>query len=296
MCPDTRCGRGAQQLLRVIVASVVSGAVGCVSALELGSVTYGQMAQWNPSPRERAAVRDGIEPVCVRATLNYLIPVDGGVVLVDAGFDPAGRVLREAIGERKVLAVLLTHAHIDHRAAAHLFEAPVYVGAGDVPWFEDDRYLHAVGPAVGRRLYGKPPRPRDLRGVADGDVIEVGGARFVAHHVPGHTPGSTVWQFRDVLFTGDAVQRPVDGDHLYPAPWTVSEDVRQAWRSMRRLARLDVKVLLDGHYGRTDDARLHLRQALEAFDDEQPFAHPAQRPFGCAEGPLSLPAPSGIPP
>ncbi|MFZ9889211.1 MAG: MBL fold metallo-hydrolase, partial [Myxococcota bacterium] len=248
------------------------------------------------TPPARTLAPHGIQPVCVRATLNYLVPVEGGVVVVDAGFDPAGQVLREAIGDRKVLAVLLTHAHIDHRAAAHLFDAPVYVGMGDVPWFDDDRVLHAIGPGLGRRLYGVPPRPKDLRGVQDGDVLYLGGTRFVAHRVPGHTPGSVAWQFRDVLFTGDAVQRPVDDDHLYPAPWTVSEDVRQAWRSMRRLLHLDVNVLLDGHYGRTDDARWHLRQSLDAFDSDQPYEHPAQRPFGCAEGPLPSKHPSGIPP
>lgn len=257
-------------------------ATGCGALREAGSSTYGFLARFSHPPAERSEAPHDIEIACSRATFNYVVPVEGGVVLVDAGFDDAGAGLLRVIGDRKVLAVLLTHAHIDHKAGAHLFDAPVYVGRADLPWFDDDYHLHAIGPAAGRRFFGRAHRPKRLEPIDDGQVLEIGGARFVAHSVPGHTPGSVAWQFRDVLFTGDAVQSP-EGDRLYPAPWTVTEDPRQAWRSLRRLADVDFTTLFDGHYGRTDNARALLRQAIEGYDASLPYEYPMLHALGCAE-------------
>lgn len=266
----------------LIAALLAFGAAGCALLRDLGSGTYGAMADVVHTPPERTVAPHGIEVACSRGTLNYIVPVEGGVVLVDAGFEEGGEAIRRVLDGRQVLAVLLTHAHIDHRAAAHVFDAPVYVGEADVPWFDDDWYLHAVGPALGRRVWDKPPKPADLRGVRDGEALDIGGVRFVAHAVPGHTPGSTAWQFRDVLFTGDAVQSP-HGDDIYPAPWTVTEDRRRAWRSVRRLLDVDFTTLLDGHYGRADDAKRLIRAALDELDPAFPYAYPTVRALGCAE-------------
>ncbi len=63
----------------------------------------------------------------------YIVPVDGGVVLVDTGEQSDGAFLRELAAQRPVVAVLVTHAHHDHYAAAHTFASvPVYVGAEDI--------------------------------------------------------------------------------------------------------------------------------------------------------------------
>jgi glyoxylase-like metal-dependent hydrolase (beta-lactamase superfamily II) len=255
---------------------------GCGALREVGSSSYGFFARFSHPPEERNQAPHGIEIACARATFNYVVPVEGGVVLVDAGFDEAGVSIRRVIGERRVLAVLLTHAHIDHKAAAHLFDAPVYVGRGDLPWFDDDWHLRAIGPAAGRRFFGRALRPARLVPVDHREVVEVGGARFIAHSVPGHTPGSVAWQFRDVLFTGDAAHSP-DGELLYPAPWTVSENPRQAWRSLRRFVDVDFDTILDGHYGRTDGARRLLRRTLDGYDDSFPYEYPAVHALGCAE-------------
>lgn len=257
-------------------------AAGCALIRELGSSTYGAMADVVHTPPERTVAPYGIEVACSRGTLNYIVPVEGGVVLVDAGFEDDAEAILRVLAGREVLAVLLTHAHVDHRAGAHVFDAPVYVGEGDLVWFDDAWQPRAIGPALGRRIWGEPPTPKDLRAVRDGDTLEIGGVRFTAHSVPGHTPGSTAWQLKDVLFTGDALQSP-HGDDLYPAPWTVTEDSRKAWRSLRRLLDVGFTTLLDGHYGRADDGKALIRAAFGELDPAFPYAYPTFRPFGCAE-------------
>ncbi len=267
------------------IAAALAGALliaGCALLRDVGSSTYGAMADVLHSPPERTVPPDGVEIACSRGTLNYIVPVAGGVVLVDAGFEEDGEAILRVLNGRKVLAVLLTHAHIDHRAAAHVFDAPVYVGAADVPSFDDDWYFKAIGPSAGRRIWDKPTKPADLRGVVDKQALDIGGVRFVAHSVPGHTPGSTAWQLGDVLFSGDAIQSP-HGDDLYPAPWTVTEDRRRAWKSVRRLLDIDFTTLFDGHYGRADDAKGLVRNALRELDDDYPYAYPTFRALGCAE-------------
>ena len=255
----------------------------CAPVRDLASSTYDLQTRLNPADPARAAAPHGIEAVCARGTLNYLIPVEGSVVLVDAGYDEEGEAILAALEGRKVLAVLLTHGHLDHRAAAHLFDAPVYVGAGDLLSFTDPRHYHALVPLAGEVALGLPPVPRTLLPVEDGEVLVVGGRRFTALHLPGHTPGSTAWLFEDVLFTGDAVQAP-RGEAVFPAPWLVSEDIDGAWRSLRRLERVPFTTLFDGHYGRLDDARPKVRAALDTYRQQGPFTHPLLRPTGCAEG------------
>ena len=85
-----------------------------------------------PSPPERSQL-EGVEAACTSGSINWIVPVIDGVVLIDAGFDERGEVLLRQLRGRRVLAVLLTHAHPDHRGAAHLLSAPVYLGSDDVP-------------------------------------------------------------------------------------------------------------------------------------------------------------------
>ena len=234
-----------------------------------------------PSPPERSRV-EGIEAVCTSGSLNWIVPVIDGVVLVDAGFDEKGEALQAALRGRRVLAVLLTHAHPDHRAAAHLFSAPVYLGRDDVPVLLGEYRYRSLLAALGNGL-GLPPVPRTLLPVDDGEVLMIGGRRFTAVALPGHTPGSTGWLSEGLFFTGDAIQAPL-GDALYPAPREVTEDMRAAYQSLRKLEGLPVRTLLDGHFGRLDDPKRFLRAAIARGDDEDTlYEYPALRPAGCAE-------------
>lgn len=237
----------------------------------------------SPSPVERRAVR-GLESTCAAGSIVWIVPVQGGVVLVDAGFDESGEQIRAALGGRQVLAVLLTHGHLDHRSAAHLFPAPVYVGRGDLALVEGTRGSQAAVAVLGDAV-GVPPRPRTLLPADDGDALVIGGRTFTAVSLPGHTPGSTAWLTGRLLFTGDAVQGPLGDGELWPAPPTVTDDMRAAYHSLRRLADLDVDAVLDGHFGVTTGVRAAARRALERTHDEDAlWEHPAIRPAGCREG------------
>src|SRR5262245_22314989 len=98
-------------------------------------------------------------------------------VVLDPGFEPAAvHAVLDAVGKRAV-AVLLTHAHVDHAGAAGTFAAdlPVYVHPDDVPAFSD--YPGWGGGSVtALDLVG------DLRTFVDGDVLRFAGLSLEVLH------------------------------------------------------------------------------------------------------------------
>ena len=98
------------------------------------------------------------------------------------------------VGERRVKAILCTHAHDDHvRVAPQLREhvvAPVMLHPDDRPLWELTHTDH---------LWDV-----DL---ADGFEISVGGTTLTAIHTPGHAPGAVCFHAPDLgcVFTGDTL-------------------------------------------------------------------------------------------
>jgi len=105
----------------------------------------------------------------------WLVGDDDEVVVIDAAHDAAP--IAEAVGGRRLVAIVCTHGHNDHiNAAADLADR---CGGAPILLHPADRMLWDV-------VY--PDRAPDGE-LTDGQVISVGGADLTVRHTPGHSPG-----------------------------------------------------------------------------------------------------------
>jgi glyoxylase-like metal-dependent hydrolase (beta-lactamase superfamily II) len=132
-------------------------------------------------------------------TQTYLLGT-GEVAVVDPGPDLPEHVdaLVEAIGGRKVVAIMCTHTHRDHspasRPLAERTRAPI-VGCAPL-------VLETVGPRADASFDGDYVPNRVL---TDGESLEVDGKPIVAVATPGHTSNHLCFAYGDALLTGDHV-------------------------------------------------------------------------------------------
>jgi len=135
----------------------------------------------------------------------WIVGDDEEVIVIDPGRDTAG--VLDVVGDREVLAVICTHGHADHVAAAielaERDEAPVA--------------LHPKDRNLWREAY--PADDADIE-MEDGGIFEVGDVRLEVIHAPGHSGGSVCLYCEDlgVVFTGHVVaaEGPVAHDGEFP--------------------------------------------------------------------------------
>jgi glyoxylase-like metal-dependent hydrolase (beta-lactamase superfamily II) len=136
---------------------------------------------------------------------TWIVGDDDEVIVIDPGSDVAG--VLDAVGDREILAVICTHGHADHVAAAmevaERDEAPVA--------------LHPKDRGVWREAH--PGDDADIE-MEDGGIFEVADVLLEVLHAPGHTAGSVCLYCEDLgaVFTGHvmAAEGPVPDDGEFP--------------------------------------------------------------------------------
>jgi glyoxylase-like metal-dependent hydrolase (beta-lactamase superfamily II) len=126
---------------------------------------------------------------------------DDEAIVVDPGFEP-DRVwsLLRAVG-RTPVAVLATHAHVDHIGRAGSFcgdDLPLFIHEADRLALDDPQ---AWNPGWENVL----DPVKDVRTLADGDRLRLAGAAIEVWHTPGHTPGSCCFVTDGLVLSGDLV-------------------------------------------------------------------------------------------
>src|SRR5215470_15753395 len=146
-----------------------------------------------------------IDSFSAPAVNAWIVGDDEEVIVIDPGSDAAG--LLGAVGDREVLAVICTHGHADHVAAAlevaERDEAPVA--------------LHPRDRSLWREAH--PGEDADIE-MEDGGVFEVADVQLEVIHAPGHTAGSVCLYCEDLgaVFTGHVLlaEGPAPQDSEYP--------------------------------------------------------------------------------
>ena len=108
-------------------------------------------------------------------------------LVIDPGAEPL-RIIQEITrSSLKIIAILITHAHMDHVGGVgelrRITKAPVLVHALDAP-------------GLGARPDGT---------LTDGQEITLGTYRIKVIHTPGHSPGGVCFHAPGAVFTGDTL-------------------------------------------------------------------------------------------
>lgn len=180
----------------------------------------------------------------------------GGPVMIIDPADEADRIV-SALKGRDTSAVVLTHGHFDHLAAAGAVMsatgAGLQVHVADAPWI-------TTAAGTGGLPFGfeavAPPASRELR---DGDFVEAGALRLEVLHTPGHTPGSICLLADGHLFSGDTLFAGSVGRTDFPRG-----DGRALGRSIaERIAPLSDKTLV--HPGHGPDTTIDRERRINPF-------------------------------
>ena len=123
--------------------------------------------------------------------------------IVDPG-DDAGKII-EAVGERRPVAVLLTHGHFDHISAVDEicghFGIPVYIHELEAEKLTDPVKNESASMEKQVTVNTVPQL------LTDGQELVLGGIRVKVVHTPGHSKGSCCYMVGDTqcVFTGDTL-------------------------------------------------------------------------------------------
>ena len=192
----------------------------------------------------------GAEYTTVEDAAIYLIRFGDRAALIDSGcgeehdilVDNIAEILPPGIG---IEYLFLTHCHYDHtggaervreqygcQIVAHELDS-VYLEKGDstvtaATWYGAEMYPLKVDYQIKSRL----------------ETFEIGNGQLMAHHCPGHSPGSVVYLTNfgpsKVLF-GQDVHGPLDPSFL--------SDRQDYHNSLMFMLNLEADILCEGHFG-----------------------------------------------
>jgi glyoxylase-like metal-dependent hydrolase (beta-lactamase superfamily II) len=167
-----------------------------------------------------------------------IVPIgEGQVALVDAGSDSTGTAIladldKRGLGPDAVKAILFTHGHFDHIAAAAVFpQAQLLALAPEAGLIAGT--VNPKGPLV--RFF--PVKPTGLtltRGLREGESLLLGDTPVKVFAMPGHTAGSAAYLINGLLFLGDSADA-TDKGTLQSGHWIFCDDLAQNEASLRSL-------------------------------------------------------------
>jgi len=183
----------------------------------------------------------------------YVLESNQGVYVVDSGYCDNLLIEYLASNAKPVSAVLLTHGHFDHAGTANeianRFGCPVFVLDEEKRTMRQNNFL----------LKALQQEPQFVMPTCSyvKDGFQINGFKF--HRCPGHTPGSALISFQNLVFTGDSVY--ADCLNFVSLPGEDETTLRRSLNSHRGLL-MHSAAIFPGHGSATDGEKL-FRENIE---------------------------------
>jgi len=152
----------------------------------------------------------------------------------------AKKMTADGLSPEDLNLVIYTHCHPDHMEAGQDLARP---GIKQALHPDDEAFLTQIGPAFYQAMGLKVP---DI--IIDLHLIEgelnLGDKTLLVYHTPGHSPGEIClyWPEPKALISGDLIFAQGVGRTDFPGG-----SARILKESIKRMAELDIEILLPGH-------------------------------------------------
>ena len=179
------------------------------------------------------------------STNSYICPTynKNECILIDPGLDYESIANKINELDLKPIAIFCTHGHFDHIGSVQRFQkkynCPFYLPELDLKTAKSSNFLLKV---FKTELFIEIPTPDIL--VKKDQTFKVGKDRISYFHTPGHTPGSSIIEFNNSIFTGDTIYFNSIGLVKFPG-----EDKKLLKESILKIWNLfpDTHRILPGH-------------------------------------------------
>lgn len=162
----------------------------------------------------------------------YILNLNGREIIIDPGENSFLWIINNV---KNPVAILNTHGHFDHVynnfEIKNKFNIPIYAPKDDVFMIENDIFE-----------FGYTPSKVDVK-AQDGEVFKIADFEIKFHHFAGHTPGCSMIEIQDYLFSGDFLFYRSIG--RYDFPYSNKDDMKKSLLKCLKIK--ENFTLLPGH-------------------------------------------------
>jgi len=166
----------------------------------------------------------------------YIVSINNQDIIIDPGVNSFSWIKNNVINP---IAVLNTHGHFDHiwsnQEVKEYFNINLYTP-------RDDEFMLSLNPYN----LGMPPSKADILVNPDEEII-INNIKIKFHHFAGHTPGCSVIEINNTLFSGDFIFNGTIG--RFDFPMSSAKDMK---KSLQKILKWEKDfIIYPGHGPKT---------------------------------------------
>jgi len=198
-----------------------------------------------------------------RAANVYVVIGSRRTILIDVGLSSNYPHLLACLSHvgltpDKIDMAVLSHEHLDHIGAAHLFAGRTYIAAHRLA---ANKIMLRDDFSMLRKMFNEPNVPIDVDiWLEEGNLIDLGNFRLNVMYTPGHTSACITLfdQDQGLLFAADTLMPGGVMGGVFG-----SGSIADYIQSLERIKGLDSKILLSGHGRLSDTPQDDVRIAIQ---------------------------------